>query len=79
MLSDARAFTLRLGDRAPRNEWQYPIERLLECQQTGSCYAACNAFVNAVFLNLMLDLNREWPQPLSRACCMSCPATIGTH
>ncbi len=58
-LADARAFVLRLGDRAQRNEWQYAIARLLECEKTGSCYAAREALVNALFLNAMLDLDHE--------------------
>ncbi len=58
-LADARAFILGLGDRASRNEWQYAIARLLECEQTGSCYAAREALVKALFLNLMLDLDQE--------------------
>jgi hypothetical protein len=57
--ADARAFILGLGDRASRNEWQYAIARLLECEQTGSCYAAREALVKALFLNLMLDLDQE--------------------
>ena len=56
--ADARAFILRLGDRAGRNEWQYAIAALLECLNGGSCYAARDAIENALFLNMMLDLER---------------------
>ena len=45
---------LRLGDLAQRNEWQYAIARLLECKETGSCYAARDALMNALFLNMIL-------------------------
>lgn len=59
-LAQARAFILALPKgMAERNEWQFAVGQLLACAQDGTCYAARDALVNALFLNLMLDLDRE--------------------